>query len=61
MQVSNNLLAVASDENLSNIIQSSVDSADVLKAQRPAFILKFHYTRRMADILREEAEREQRI
>ncbi len=52
---------MASDENLSNVIQSSVDSAEVLKAQKPAFILKFHYTRRMADILREEAEREQRI
>ena len=43
-------------------VRSSLESQDLAKAQGKAFLtLKFHYTRRMADILKEEAEREHRI
>ena len=41
-------------------VRSSLESADALKA-KACCVLKFHYTRRMADILREEAETEARI
>ena len=43
-------------------IRSSQDSSQILQKQAGTILaLKFHYTRRMADILREEAEREARI
>ena len=41
-------------------VRASIDSAEML-SKEAMLTLKFHYTRRMADILREEAEREQRI
>ena len=40
-------------------LRDSTESHDLNK--RPFVSLKFHYTRRMADILREEAERERRV
>ena len=45
-------------ENIS--VRESMDSNDINKV-RPPIALKFHYTRRMAAILREEAEAERRI
>lgn len=43
-------------------MRSSIESQDVSKLKGSNVLtLKFHYTRRMADILREEAEREHRI
>ena len=41
-------------------IRQSIDSTDML-AKEPILTLKFHYTRRMADILREDSEKEQRL
>ena len=38
-------------------VRASIDSAEML-SKEAMLTLKFHYTRRMADILREEAERE---
>ena len=43
-------------------MRSSLESQELNKAKGAVVLtLKFHYTRRMADILREEAERENRI
>ena len=62
VQVNQSLTSSASDGALSGVIRSSVDSAEALKqASKASLTLKFHYTRRMADILREEAEKEHRI
>lgn len=41
-------------------VRSSAESAEMVR-QKPLLSLKFHYIRRMADILREEAEKERRI
>ena len=41
-------------------LRASIDSAEML-GKDAMLTLKFHYTRRMADILREEAEKEKRI
>ena len=41
-------------------VRQSIDSAEML-SKEAMLTLKFHYTRRMADILREEAEKEKRI
>ena len=57
MQISQTILDVASEQDK---LRSSVDSAEAL-SKDAMLTIKFHYTRRMADILREEAERERRI
>ena len=42
-------------------VRESMESQDLVKKGAPTVMLKFHYTRRMADILREEAFKERRI
>lgn len=42
-------------------VRSSVESAEAISKQKSLISLKFHYVRRMADILREQAQKEKRI
>jgi len=46
---------------LAGSMRSSMDSQELLHNKAQVLTLKFHYTRRMAGILREEAERERQI
>ena len=55
-------MASASDVgHATKSVRSSVQSAEIEQAKATMLTLKFHYTRRMADILREEAENRARI
>ena len=53
----------AKTEAIGGSVRSSIESGNPESRQKASQIvqLKFHYTKRMADILREEAENERRI
>ena len=53
--------AISAGGSVRSSVESRGDKDEGSKQKTQILQLKFHYTRRMADILREEAENERRI